>query len=124
MSVTEGPELVEKPWGHELILERNEDFVIKRILLLAGHRSSLQRHDRKREWVAVEDGTIELTTGAEPAALETVVLRAGDVYRVPPGTIHRVLAVADATILEVATPGDDDIVRLDDDYGRGTSSPS
>jgi mannose-6-phosphate isomerase-like protein (cupin superfamily) len=116
-----GPvDLVEKPWGHELILERNEDFVIKRILLLAGHRSSLQRHDRKREWVRVEDGTIELTMGTDLQALETRKLGPGDVYRVPPGTIHRVLAVHDATILEVATPGDDDIVRLDDDYGRGT----
>jgi mannose-6-phosphate isomerase len=118
VSVAEDPELVEKPWGHELILERNDDFVIKRILLLAGHRSSLQRHDRKREWVAVESGTIELTTGTDLDALATATLTAGDVYRVAPGTIHRVLAVADATILEVATPGDDDIVRLDDDYGR------
>jgi mannose-6-phosphate isomerase len=109
---------VEKPWGYELILERNVDFVIKRILLRAGHRSSLQLHARKREWVTVEDGTIELTSGTDPQALETRTLHAGEVYRVPPGTIHRVLAVQDATILEVATPGDDDIVRLDDDYGR------
>jgi mannose-6-phosphate isomerase len=114
-------EKIEKPWGHELILERNEDFVIKRILLLAGHRSSLQRHDRKREWVRVEDGTIELTSGTDLQALQTQRLEAGDVYRVPPGTIHRVLAVDDATILEVATPGDDDIVRFDDDYGRGVA---
>jgi mannose-6-phosphate isomerase-like protein (cupin superfamily) len=114
-------EKIEKPWGHELILERNEDFVIKRILLLAGHRSSLQRHDRKREWVRVEDGTIELTSGTDLQTLQTQRLEAGDVYRVPPGTIHRVLAVDDATILEVATPGDDDIVRFDDDYGRGAA---
>ncbi len=119
MNVAVQPAYVEKPWGHELILERNEDFVIKRILLLAGHRSSLQRHDRKREWVRVETGTIELTSGTDLQALETQKLGAGDVYRVPPGTIHRVLAIDDATILEVATPGDDDIVRLDDDYGRG-----
>jgi mannose-6-phosphate isomerase-like protein (cupin superfamily) len=111
---------VEKPWGHELILERNVDFVIKRILLRAGHRSSLQLHARKREWVTVEDGTIELTIGADLHQLETRTLQTGEVYRVPPGTVHRVLAVRDATILEVATPGDDDIVRLDDDYGRGT----
>jgi mannose-6-phosphate isomerase-like protein (cupin superfamily) len=111
---------VEKPWGHELILERNADFVIKRILLRAGHRSSLQLHARKREWVTVEDGVIELTMGDDVRRLEHRTLQAGDVYRVPPGTVHRVLAVEDATILEVATPGDDDIVRLDDDYGRGT----
>lgn len=109
---------VEKPWGYEDILERNQDFVIKRILLRAGNRSSLQVHERKREWVEVVDGTIELTIGTDQDRLETRVLSEGDVYRVPPGTIHRVLAVDDALILEICTPGDDDIIRLDDDYGR------
>jgi mannose-6-phosphate isomerase len=109
---------VEKPWGYEDILERNQDFVIKRILLRAGNRSSLQVHERKREWVEVVSGTIELTIGTDQDRLETRVLSPGDVYRVPPGTIHRVLAVDDALILEICTPGDDDIIRLDDDYGR------
>jgi mannose-6-phosphate isomerase-like protein (cupin superfamily) len=109
---------VEKPWGYEDILERNQDFVVKRILLRAGNRSSLQVHERKREWVEVVEGTIELTIGTDQDALEKRVLSEGDVYRVPPGTIHRVLAVDDALILEICTPGDDDIIRLDDDYGR------
>jgi mannose-6-phosphate isomerase len=109
---------VEKPWGYEDILERNQDFVIKRILLREGNRSSLQVHERKREWVEVVTGTIELTIGTDVDALEQRVLTTGDVYRVPPGTIHRVLAVEDALILEICTPGDDDIIRLEDDYGR------
>lgn len=111
---------VEKPWGHEDYLEANEAFVIKRILLRAGNRSSLQVHRRKREWVEVVSGKMELTMGTQVDALETSTLTAGDVYRVPPGTIHRVLAIDDTVILEVATPGDDDIERLDDDYGRGS----
>ena len=114
----ETPPRVEKPWGYEDILERNVDFVVKRILLRAGNRSSLQLHERKREWVEVVEGTIELTMGTEQDNLEQMVLTAGDVYRVPPKTIHRVLAIDDALILEICTPGDDDIVRLDDDYGR------
>ena len=56
--------------------------------------------------------------GTDQEQLETRILSAGDVYRVPPGTIHRVLAVDDALVLEVCTPGDDDIIRLEDDYGR------
>ena len=114
----ETPLRVEKPWGYEDILERNQDFVVKRILLRAGNRSSLQLHERKREWVEVVEGTIELTIGTDEANLETRELTAGDVYRVPPKTIHRVLAIEDALILEICTPGDDDIIRLDDDYGR------
>jgi mannose-6-phosphate isomerase-like protein (cupin superfamily) len=115
---TDSTTRVEKPWGYEDILERNQDFVIKRILLRAGNRSSLQVHERKREWVEVVDGTIELTIGTDQEQLETRILSEGDVYRVPPGTIHRVLAVDDALILEICTPGDDDIIRLEDDYGR------
>jgi len=118
VSVRETPPRVEKPWGYEDHLEKNQDFVVKRILLRAGNRSSLQLHNRKREWVEVVEGTIELTMGTDPDALEQMILTAGDVYRVPPKTIHRVLAVEDTLILEVCTPGDDDIVRLEDDYGR------
>ncbi|WP_445148541.1 cupin domain-containing protein [Baekduia sp. Peel2402] len=114
------PQQVDKPWGHELILERNERFVIKQIFIAAGHRSSLQSHEHKREWVRVESGSLELTTGEDVASLESHVLTAGDVYRVPPRLIHRVLALEDVTVLEVASPpSDDDIVRYSDDYGRG-----
>lgn len=109
---------VDKPWGFEDYLEENEDFVIKRIKLNEGQRSSLQLHERKREWVRVESGALQLEIGPSADALEVLTLRAGEVYRVPPGTVHRVLATEDVVILEVATPGDDDIVRLEDDYGR------
>ena len=111
-------ERIEKPWGYELILERNAEFVVKEILLRAGEQSSLQVHGRKREWVRVESGILDLVLGAEADALETCRLTAGATYRVAPGTIHRVVAIEDVVILEVATPGDDDIVRLDDQYGR------
>jgi len=114
------PQQIEKPWGHELILEHNERFVIKRIFIVAGHRSSLQSHEHKREWVRVEAGSIEVTMGEDLESLETRVLATGEVYRVPPRHIHRVLALEDATVLEVASPpSDEDIVRYSDDYGRG-----
>jgi len=117
--VSQGVSKVEKPWGYELILESNSDFVVKRILLKAGHRSSLQLHKRKQEWVQLEEGEIELTTGRDIDSLEKINLAAGDTYTVPIETVHRVYAVTDTLLLEVATAaGDNDIVRLDDDYGR------
>lgn len=109
---------VDKPWGYELILERNVDFVVKEILLRAGEQSSLQVHARKREWVRVERGVIDLVRGSSADDLRTERLSVGDTYRVPPGTVHRVIAIEDAVVFEVATPGDDDIVRLEDRYGR------
>lgn len=113
-------QFIEKPWGHELILERNERFVIKQIFIAAGHRTSLQSHEHKREWVRVEAGSVEVTMGEDLDHLQTHVFGPGDVYRVPPGLIHRVHSVQDVTVLEVASPpSDDDIIRYGDDYGRG-----
>jgi mannose-6-phosphate isomerase len=109
---------IDKPWGHEDILERNSAFVIKRILLHQGQRSSLQLHHLKQEWVQVEDGVIDLWIGADAENLEVRRLEAGAHYRVPPETVHRVEAVTECLLLEVCTPHDDDIVRLQDDYGR------
>jgi mannose-6-phosphate isomerase len=118
--ITDEPQLIDKPWGHELILERNERFVVKRIFISAGSRTSLQSHELKREWVRVEDGVIEVTMGADVHSLEVHTFEAGDVYRVPPELIHRVHAIQDAHIFEVASPpSDEDIRRYDDDYGRG-----
>ncbi|MCW2996407.1 MAG: mannose-6-phosphate isomerase [Conexibacter sp.] len=120
MSTAAKPTLVEKPWGHELILERNDQFVVKRIFISAGSRSSLQSHEHKREWVRVEEGTVEVTAGPDVHNLEVRTYGAGTAYRVAPTVIHRVLAVEDAYVLEVASPpSDEDIMRYDDDYGRG-----
>ena len=113
------PEQIEKPWGHELILERNERFVVKRIFVAAGQRTSLQSHELKREWVRVESGSIEVAMGDTVDDLTLHVFTAGDVYRVAPKLIHRVHGLDDATIFEVASPpSDEDIVRYSDDYGR------
>lgn len=121
MSAAEQIQRIEKPWGHEMILERNERFVVKRIFIATGQRTSLQSHELKREWVRVESGSIEVTMGDDLDSLETHVFTAGDVYRVPPKLIHRVHGLDDATIFEVAAPGsDEDIVRYSDDYGRSS----
>ena len=56
--------------------------------------------------------------------LETVEISPGDAFRYRPGTVHRVTAIEDLLVLEVSTPHLDDVVRLEDRYGReGTSAP-
>ncbi len=114
---------VDKPWGHELIWAETARYVGKILHIEAGHRLSRQYHQVKEETLLVQAGEMELEIGPE-AALERRRMKAGDVFHVVPGTIHRMIAVSDVDVLEVSTPELDDVVRLDDVYGRkGTSAP-
>jgi mannose-6-phosphate isomerase len=90
----------------------------------AGHSLSLQYHERKDESWYVESGRAKLELGATgDPVLNEQVIAPGEAYHYGPGTIHRVTAIEDTTI-EVSTPHLDDVVRLEDAYGReGTSEP-
>jgi mannose-6-phosphate isomerase-like protein (cupin superfamily) len=116
---------VEKPWGHELIWAKAEDYAGKVLFVRAGQALSLQFHREKDESWYVLAGRAELQLGkAGQAVLKTEVVGAGAAFRFRPGTVHRVRAVEDTTILEVSTPQLEDIVRLEDEYGReGTTQP-
>jgi mannose-6-phosphate isomerase len=114
---------VEKPWGNELIWAQTERYVAKVLTILQGHKLSRQYHRVKDETLFVESGEMDLEVG-EGDALKTIRMRQGDTFHVTPGTIHRMIAVADVRIFEVSTPELEDVVRLEDDYGRkGTSAP-
>jgi mannose-6-phosphate isomerase len=119
------PRRVEKPWGWELIWAHSEDYVGKILFVRAGQSLSLQFHNEKDESWYVESGRAELELGdAGQAVLNTEVIAPGASFRFRPGTVHRVTALEDTTILEVSTPQLDDVVRLEDAYGRaGTSNP-
>ncbi|MGH2934027.1 MAG: cupin [Gaiellaceae bacterium] len=119
------PRRVEKPWGWELIWAEAEAYVGKVLFVRAGQSLSLQFHREKDESWYVESGRAKLELGAVgDAVLKTEVISAGACFRYRPGTVHRVTALEDTTILEVSTPHLDDVVRLEDAYGReGTSAP-
>jgi mannose-6-phosphate isomerase len=119
------PEKVEKPWGHEVIWAKADSYAGKLLFVRAGQALSLQFHREKDESWYVLAGRAELELGeAGQAVLDAEVVGPGAAFRFPPGTVHRVRAVEDTTILEVSTPQLDDIVRLEDEYGReGTSQP-
>ena len=119
------PRRVEKPWGWELIWAVADQYVGKLLFVKAGESLSLQFHNEKDESWYVQSGRARLELGdAGQAALNSEVVGAGACFRYRPGTIHRVTALEDTTILEVSTPQLDDVVRLDDRYGRtGTSEP-
>jgi mannose-6-phosphate isomerase len=119
------PRRVEKPWGWELIWADTERYLGKVLFVSAGQSLSLQFHREKDESWYVESGRAELELGeAGQAVLNTEVIGPGACFHYVPGTVHRVTALEDTTILEVSTPELDDVVRLEDRYGRaGTSEP-
>jgi mannose-6-phosphate isomerase len=119
------PRKVEKPWGHELIWADAEQYVGKVLFVKAGESLSLQFHREKDESWLVHAGRAKLELGsAGNAVLTEEVVGPGAAFRFRAGTVHRVTAIEDTTILEVSTPQLDDVVRLDDRYGReGTSAP-
>jgi mannose-6-phosphate isomerase len=121
-------ERVEKPWGHEEIFAIVEgSYVGKTLHVKAGEALSLQYHHHKDETIAVLSGEAQMDLGTEETSLRTVDLPAGSSIHVPPGLLHRVRAVTDAVLVEASTAGPgwrEDVVRLDDRYGRhGTTEP-
>ena len=119
------PERVEKPWGWELIWAHTSEYVGKLLFVRAGQALSLQYHERKDESWYVREGRAELELGrAGSQELAAREIAAGECFHFPPRTVHRVRALEDCLIVEVSTPHLDDVVRLEDDYGRaGTTAP-
>jgi mannose-6-phosphate isomerase len=114
---------VPKPWGYELIWAHTDRYVGKVLHIDAGHALSVQYHNRKDETIYLLSGEMKywVKLGDE---LEDVRLEQGDAFRITPGTVHYMEAITDCDILEASTPELDDVVRLEDRYGReGTSAP-
>jgi mannose-6-phosphate isomerase len=118
------PRKVEKPWGWELIWAETEAYVGKLLFVRAGESLSLQYHEAKDESWLVREGRARLELGAVGGELDEVEAGPGDAFRYSPGTVHRVTAIEDTLIIEVSTPHLDDVVRVEDRYGReGTTAP-
>jgi mannose-6-phosphate isomerase len=116
---------VEKPWGYELIWALSDFYVGKLLFVAAGQSLSLQYHREKDESWLVYAGRARLELGrVGDETLTESVIGPGQAFRYRPGTVHRITALEDTTVLEVSTPQLDDVVRLADNYGReGTSEP-
>jgi mannose-6-phosphate isomerase-like protein (cupin superfamily) len=112
---------VEKPWGYELVFAHTDRYVGKLLHIEAGQALSLQYHERKDETFFVASGEIELLV-EERGALVPLRLGTGDSYRVSPPTRHRMTAGPQGCeLFEVSTPELEDVVRLEDRYGRAGS---
>lgn len=108
---------VDKPWGYELHWALTDRYVGKVLHVRAGHALSLQYHNRKDETILLWSGRI-LMEIQEGDALVKREMAPGDRLHITPGTIHRMTGIEDSDIMEVSTPELDDVVRLEDRYGR------
>lgn len=115
---------VDKPWGHEEIFAETAGYVGKILFIRQGEALSLQYHEVKEETLRVLDGELELVSGPSADRLESHHLGPETVFHISPGTLHRMVALTDCRLLEVSTNHLDDVVRLEDRYGReGTTAP-
>ena len=108
---------VEKPWGYELHWAKTDRYVGKILHVNAGHALSLQYHNRKDETILLWSGRL-LFDIERNGTLARIDMKPGDRIHVTPKTVHRMTAVEDSDVFEVSTPELDDVVRLEDRYGR------
>lgn len=109
--------IVEKPWGRECWVAHTDKYALKIIDFKKGSRSSLQYHVKKSEHIYVESGVLRAEEEIDGRMVVTEY-GAGEVISNPAGKKHRIEAVSDVTLIEVSTPELDDVVRVEDDYGR------
>jgi mannose-6-phosphate isomerase-like protein (cupin superfamily) len=110
--------IVEKPWGYEIRWAVTDRYLGKILHVKRGEALSLQYHERKDEWLLVVKGCVDVELGLDGDELKTHRMREGDSVHLAPLTRHRLTAVEDTDIYEVSTPEVDDVVRLEDRYGR------
>ena len=115
---------VEKPWGHELIWAQTDRYVGKILVIETGRRLSLQKHAEKDEWILVREGRLRLFLEDDDGVVRATELGPGEDRHVPTGRIHRYEAIERCELVEVSTPELDDVIRIEDDFGReGTNAP-
>ncbi len=109
---------VEKPWGYELIWAKTSDYVGKILHINKGHKLSLQYHRQKEETILISKGKMMFLFENDQGQIEEIILSEGEAHHVPPGRKHRMIAIEDTDVFEVSTTQLDDVVRLEDSYGR------
>jgi mannose-6-phosphate isomerase len=109
---------VEKPWGYELVFAETDRYCGKVLVVRAGEQLSLQFHRSKDETIYVQSGRAEFEIGDPGGPLDVEVVGPGIAFHLRAGTVHRIRALEDTILLEVSTPELEDVVRLEDRYGR------
>lgn len=110
--------IIDKPWGWEKWKEQNENYILKELFMKEGHSCSLQYHELKHETFYVLKGKLRFYVGKTKDELEIMELNVGESYTIEPLVVHRMEAIVDSLYLELSTNHLDDVIRLEDKYGR------
>ena len=115
---------VEKPWGYEIWWARTDRYVGKLLHVKKGQSLSLQYHNVKDETIRILKGKLLFETKPKdaPGEMRRLEMNPGDSFHIAPLTLHRMTGLEDTDVLEVSTPELDDVVRLEDRYGRAGTS--
>lgn len=111
-------ELHPRTWGREIVLAQTEHYLVKLLIMKAGHAGGLQYHRKKVESFFLQDGQAYVDYDAGDGKLSRLVMSPGMTVHVPAGAPHRVTAITDCTFIEGSTPVFDDRVRVEADYGE------
>ena len=109
---------IEKPWGYENLIEVNDDYVVKELFMKNGHSCSLQYHEKKHETFYLVSGKLRFYVGDTKDDLKILDLDPGKSYTIKPLVVHRMEALEDSIYIEASTNYLDDVIRLEDKYGR------
>ena len=112
--------IVQKPWGTEEWIGSNEHYVFRILNIRKGERVSLHYHERKIETLYIDKGSAIYTLIRPGEEKQERIIKAGDIIEPKPFEIHREEALEDLRIFEVSTPDMEDIIRVEDDYGRSS----
>jgi mannose-6-phosphate isomerase len=107
-----------KPWGYEILIEKNKKYMFKKLFMKKGHRCSLQFHRLKRETIYILHGALKVTSGSNINKLNFRILKKGQSITINPLLKHRMQAISDCFYLEASTPELTDVIRISDDYNR------
>lgn len=112
------PQRTEKPWGYELLYAHTDQYVGKVLHINKGGRLSLQYHREKDETIYLYKGEMDFEVETPNGTMRVIRMKPGDAFHIRPGQKHRMIALEDCDVLEVSTPHLEDVVRVQDDYGR------
>jgi mannose-6-phosphate isomerase-like protein (cupin superfamily) len=115
-------EKTDKPWGYELLWARTRSYAAKILHIKEGHKLSLQYHQRKEETMLLYSGRMLLVLEDDRGELREIYVEPGESHHIPAGRRHRMIALKDCEVFEVSTNDLDDVVRIEDAYGR-TAQP-
>lgn len=108
---------ITKPWGYEILFARTPEYAGKLIFVIRGEQLSYQYHKKKEETIFLFKGRLKITH-EKNGKKSHFTMKKGESFHIPPGTKHRFHALANSYIFEVSTPHLEDVVRLEDNYGR------